>query len=112
MCGICGAIQLGGEPRPILPVDVLDRMTDALTHRGPDERATYASPGVSLGVRRLAIVDVAHGHQPATDESGKVYAIQNGELYNHLEVRRSLDSSHRFSSLCDTELLPHLYEEL
>jgi asparagine synthase (glutamine-hydrolysing) len=88
---------------------VLDRMTDALTHRGPDERGTWLAPGVGLGVRRLAIVDPKHGHQPVTSEDGRVVAIQNGELYNHLELRREL-SGHTFGSSCDTEILPHLYE--
>jgi asparagine synthase (glutamine-hydrolysing) len=84
-------------------------MTDALTHRGPDERGLWRAPGVALGVRRLAIVDPAHGHQPVVSEDGQVVAVQNGELYNHLHLRREL-SGHRFGSDCDTEILPHLYE--
>jgi asparagine synthase (glutamine-hydrolysing) len=88
---------------------VLDRMTDVLAHRGPDERGTWLAPGVGLGVRRLAIVDPAHGHQPVTNEDGSIVAVQNGELYNHLELRREL-SDHRFRSRCDTDVLPHLYE--
>jgi len=112
MCGICGVIQVEGTPRPLLSLDALDRMTDALTHRGPDDRGTYQRPGISLGVRRLSIIDVAGGHQPVVSEDEQVVAIQNGELYNHTEVRRGLaDQGHRFASRCDTEILPHLYEE-
>ena len=90
---------------------VLDRMTDAMTHRGPNDRGTYQADGVALGVRRLSIVDVEGGHQPFSNESGDVWAIQNGELYNHEEVRAALAADgHAFASRCDTEILPHLYE--
>ena len=111
MCGICGVIQLRGEPREVVAPDVLDRMTDAMTHRGPDDRGTYLAPGVALGVRRLSIVDVEGGHQPFANEDGRIWAIQNGELYNHAEVRELLRrDGHSFRSRCDTEVLPHLYE--
>jgi asparagine synthase (glutamine-hydrolysing) len=109
VCGICGVVQLGGRPREVVPGAVLDRMTDALTHRGPDERGVFSAPGIALGVRRLAIVDVAEGQQPVVNEDGSVVAVQNGELYNHLELRREL-SGHRLRSRCDTAVLPHLYE--
>src|SRR5712691_7992858 len=111
MCGICGVIQLGGHPR--LPIDAgtLDTMTDRMVHRGPDERATHLAPGIALGVRRLAIVDIEGGHQPVANEDGRVLAIQNGELYNHLELRERLGSGHRYRSRCDTEILPHVYEQ-
>jgi asparagine synthase (glutamine-hydrolysing) len=112
MCGICGVIQVGGEPREVVPPHVLDRMTDVMTHRGPNDRGTYRSPGVALGVRRLSIVDVEGGHQPVASEDGHVWAVQNGELYNHLDVRSGLErSGHVLKSRCDTEILPHLYEE-
>ena len=111
MCGICGVVQVGGgEPRVVIASDALDRMTDSMTHRGPSDRGTYTAPGVALGVRRLSIVDVEGGHQPVSDESRSLWAIQNGELYNHRDLRREL-SGHRFASDCDTEILPHLYEE-
>jgi asparagine synthase (glutamine-hydrolysing) len=111
VCGICGLIQLGGEPRPLVDNTVLDHMTDVMTHRGPNDRGTFAAPGVALGVRRLSIVDVAGGHQPFANEEGTVWAIQNGELYNHDEIRKALRADgHRFASRCDTEILPHLFE--
>jgi asparagine synthase (glutamine-hydrolysing) len=113
VCGICGAVQLGGEPRTLLAPDVLDRMTDAMEHRGPDDRGTYEAPGVALGVRRLSIVDVAGGHQPVASEDRTVWAVQNGELYNHEALRGELAAGgHRFRSRCDTEVIPHLYEQL
>ncbi len=111
MCGICGVVQVSGEPRRLLAPGVLDRMTDAVTHRGPNDRGTYEADGVALGVRRLSIVDVAGGHQPVTNEDGRVVAVQNGELYNHVDLRRELErEGHRFRSGCDTDILPHLYE--
>ena len=73
-------------------------MTDAMAHRGPNDRGTYVAPGVALGVRRLSIVDVEGGHQPFANESGDVWAIQNGEIYNHAELRASSSA---------TATLPH-----
>ena len=64
-----------------------------MSHRGPDDRGTYLAPGVALGVRRLSIVDVEEGHQPVSNEDGNVWAIQNGELYNHVPVRRQLEAA-------------------
>ena len=113
MCGICGVVQLGGEPRDVIDSAVLLRMTDVMTHRGPDDRGVYEAPGVALGMRRLAIVDVEGGQQPVTNERRDVWAIQNGELYNHQQLRRDLDAGgHRLHTRCDTEVIPHLYEDL
>jgi asparagine synthase (glutamine-hydrolysing) len=110
MCGICGVVQIRGEPRPVVARHVLDRMTDLMSHRGPNDRGTYWEKGIALGVRRLSIVDVAGGHQPVSNEVDRIWAVQNGELYNHVELREQLGCEHRFRSQCDTEILPHLYE--
>ena len=92
--------------------DVLDAMTDAMVHRGPNDRGTRVSPGASIGARRLSIVDIEGGHQPFSNEDKTIWAIQNGELYNHASIRDDLRRrGHRFASRCDTEVLPHLYEE-
>jgi asparagine synthase (glutamine-hydrolysing) len=112
MCGICGVVQLRGEPRPVIAPEGLDLMTDAMTHRGPNDRGTYLADGIAFGVRRLSIVDVEGGHQPVANEDGRIWAVQNGELYNHGEIRRRLgDRGHRFRTRCDTEIIPHLYED-
>jgi asparagine synthase (glutamine-hydrolysing) len=96
----------------VVASDVLDRMTDVMTHRGPNDRGTYSADGIALGVRRLSIVDVDGGHQPIANEQGSVWAIQNGELYNHVEIRdRLARAGHAFETRCDTEILPHLYED-
>jgi asparagine synthase (glutamine-hydrolysing) len=87
-------------------------MTDAMTHRGPNDRGTYAADGIALGVRRLSIVDVEGGHQPFPNEDETIWAVQNGELYNHGEIRERLGGlGHRFRTRCDTEIIPHLYED-
>ena len=65
-------MQVSGEPREPVALEVLDRMTDVMTHRGPDDRGTFVEAGVALGVRRLSIVDVAGGHQPVSSEDGSV----------------------------------------
>jgi asparagine synthase (glutamine-hydrolysing) len=111
MCGICGVIQLNGEPRQVIARAALDRMTDAMTHRGPNDRGTHVADGIAIGVRRLSIVDVAGGHQPVSNEDGTIWAAQNGELYNHEAERFELErDGHQLRSRCDTEILPHLYE--
>lgn len=87
-------------------------MTDAMTHRGPNDRGTYTAEGIALGVRRLSIVDVEGGHQPFGNEDGSIWAVQNGELYNHGDIREQLGArQHRLRTRCDTEILPHLYED-
>jgi len=87
-------------------------MTVALRHRGPDDVGYFASPRASVGVRRLSIVDVAHGRQPMANEDGSVVVAFNGEVYNAGELRCDLLArGHRLQTRCDTEVLPHLYED-
>jgi asparagine synthase (glutamine-hydrolysing) len=112
MCGITGAFRLDGGSTPALARGVLQRMASAIAHRGPDDVGFVAGDGCSLAARRLAIVDVAHGHQPMASESGTVWAAQNGEIYNHERLRRELlVRGHVLRTHCDTEVLPHLYED-
>ena len=83
-----------------------------MTHRGPNDRGIYSADGVALGVRRLSIVDVEGGHQPVTNEDGSIWCVQNGELYNHGDIRAGFGRRHQLRSRCDTEILPHLYEDV
>jgi asparagine synthase (glutamine-hydrolysing) len=110
MCGICGVACRDPERVP-LDAPRLRLMTDALEHRGPDDRGELLAPGIALGVRRLSIIDVAHGHQPIANEDESVWAIQNGEIYNFRELRSELAGRHVLRSQCDTEVIAHLYEE-
>ncbi len=89
-------------------------MIATMRHRGPDDEGlhTDARAGVTIAVRRLAIMDVEGGHQPLSNEDGSVWVAFNGEIYNHLRLREELtDRGHRFSTTSDTEVLVHLYEE-
>jgi asparagine synthase (glutamine-hydrolysing) len=87
-------------------------MADALVHRGPDSEGVFADGPVGLAARRLAIIDLDRGDQPMANEDGSVTVVQNGELYEHRAIQDSLSRrGHRFVSHCDTEVLPHLYEE-
>jgi asparagine synthase (glutamine-hydrolysing) len=109
VCGIAGLVALDGGPVDAGP---LDAMIDALAHRGPDGRGIRVDGPVALANRRLAIVDLAHGEQPMANEDGSVLVVQNGEIYNHDELRRDLGRrGHRFATRCDTEVLVHGYEE-
>ena len=90
-----------------------ERMARALHHRGPDAFGTRSWPEATLVHTRLSIIDVSpRGAQPIANEDGTIWAIVNGEIYNHQEIRRSLKASgHRFNGYSDSEVLPHLYEE-
>ncbi len=105
MCGICGFSGWRSE-------ETLDLMMQRLTHRGPDDNGTHIEPGVSLGATRLEVIDPVGGHQPIGNETGNVWAVLNGEIYNYRELREELQGKgHRFSTHCDTEVLVHLYEQ-
>lgn len=109
MCGICGLASLDGsavDPGP------LAAMTETLRHRGPDSEGSLVDGPVALGMRRLSIIDIAGGDQPIGNEDGTVQVVQNGEIYNHLELRAGLErQGHTFTTRSDTEALVHLYEQ-
>jgi asparagine synthase (glutamine-hydrolysing) len=104
-------VQVRGETRAAFDLATLRSMTSTMRHRGPDDAGYHVDDRVAIGVRRLSIIDVVDGHQPFANERGTVVAAQNGELYNHEAIRRRLEGDgHVFTSRCDTEILPHLYE--
>jgi asparagine synthase (glutamine-hydrolysing) len=104
MCGIAGCI--GGRD-----VATVDRMLDALGHRGPDDRGVHVAGNMVLGHTRLSIVDVAGGHQPILSSDGRKGIIGNGEIYNFRNIRDALADRHVFLTRSDTETILHLYEE-
>jgi asparagine synthase (glutamine-hydrolysing) len=105
MCGIAGIV--GRMDR-----GVLERMLDTLVHRGPDDSGVWIGPEVGIGMRRLAIIDLAGGHQPMTNEDESLRIVFNGEIYNHRSLRKELEGrGHRFKTRSDTEAILHLYEE-
>jgi asparagine synthase (glutamine-hydrolysing) len=109
MCGICGKVLTeSGNVEPAL----VCRMCAALVHRGPDEEGSYHAPGVALGMRRLAIIDLTPGRIPVQNEDGTVTVVFNGEIYNYRALREDLlRRGHRFATETDTEVLVHLYED-
>jgi asparagine synthase (glutamine-hydrolysing) len=110
MCGIAGIFDLTGQRD--VPEGVLENMTRALYHRGPDEEGFLVRPGIGLGSRRLSIVGLADGQQPVYNEDRTVFAVFNGELFDHIERRAELEGrGHRLIKHCDTEIIPHMWEE-
>ena len=108
MCGIAGVATRGSTP----PRELIGAMCDAMRHRGPDGEGLYVEPGVGLGMRRLAVLDLVTGDQPVANESGTVHAVFNGEIYNYRELREELAArGHRFRGTGDSEVIPRLYEE-
>ena len=105
MCGIAGTAGFGDA-------ELVRAMADTIAHRGPDGEGFYSGDQVHLGNRRLAIQDVPGGSQPMASEDGSVVVVYNGEIYNYPELRELvLARGHRLTTHCDTEVLPHLYED-
>ena len=110
MCGIAGIVSF--DPRDRIAPERIARMRDLLAHRGPDGQGVYCDGPVGLGHRRLAIVDIAGGHQPMSNADGDVWVTFNGEIYNHAARRAELEQrGHRYRSCSDTETILHLYQE-
>lgn len=120
MCGITGAVW--SDPRQAIAPGLLTKMTDAISHRGPDDSQTwsetsyrdaYGNPiGVALGFRRLSIIDLAGARQPMSNEDGSVRMVFNGEIYNYQVLRRRLEGrGHTFATDGDGEPILHLYED-
>jgi asparagine synthase (glutamine-hydrolysing) len=110
MCGITGMVR--GSDAPRVDAERLRLMCRSLRHRGPDDEGAHLADGAGLAMRRLAVIDVAAGRQPVTNERGTVHAVFNGEIYNHQSLRKELSQrGHRFASGSDAEVIPHLYEE-
>lgn len=105
MCGICG-FNWKDEA-------LVTKMNDQLIHRGPDQSGVYCADGISLGHRRLSIIDLSeHGRQPMTNEDRSIWLVFNGEIYNFPELRPQLIAKgHRFISDSDSEVIIHAYEE-
>ncbi len=109
MCGIAGFFTTGPSE---LPDTVITRMTDVIQHRGPDDCGYYRDAFVALGHRRLSIVDLSAGRQPMFNENRELCVIFNGEIFNHAEIRPTLErNGHRYVSRSDTETILHAYEE-
>src|ERR1044071_5662033 len=100
MCGIAGFLVTTATPQP---ETTLRRMNDAIAHRGPDDAGVYLYSNDAIGMRRLSIIDLSPGHQPMTNETGNLWIVYNGEIFNHADLRPSLErAGHRYQTRCDT----------
>ena len=107
MCGICG---FTGELEQ--REDVIKKMTEVITHRGPDSDGLYMDDYIAMGFRRLSIIDLETGDQPITNEDGNLILTFNGEIYNYKDLKKELEGAgHRFSTTSDSEVLLHAFEE-
>ena len=115
MCGIVGVYAYAANTLRLDPA-LLDRMTDSLAHRGPDDRGIHFDPErrIGLGHRRLSILDLSPaGHQPMPNDDGSRWIVYNGEVYNHQDIRRDLEPRCvRFRGRSDTESVLRLYESI
>ena len=110
MCGILAILRFDGKNSSR---ELVERMRDAMYHRGPDDAGIYLAPPAALAHRRLSIIDLTGaGRQPMTNEDGSLVIVFNGEIYNYLELKQELEQrGHRFHSTSDTEVILHQYEE-
>jgi asparagine synthase (glutamine-hydrolysing) len=110
MCGICGIVNFNAtEP---VAHDLLEGMTSAQAHRGPDDHGYFLEDNVGLGHRRLSIIDLSGGKQPIFNEDGSVVVVFNGEIYNFADLTADLIArGHQFKTRSDTETIVHAYEE-
>lgn len=107
MCGIAGIV--GTAP---VEENLLKTAAQLLAHRGPDDSSVFTSDNMGFAHARLSIVDLKHGGQPAFNEDKTIAVVFNGEIFNHMELRKSLEQrGHHISNRSDTAVLPHLYEE-
>lgn len=104
MCGIAGCFGTRD-------LNTIDRMLDAMTHRGPNDRGIHAHRSSVFGHTRLSIVDVSGGHQPIMADNGNAGIICNGEIYNFRQLKKKLISKHAFKTKSDSEVALHLYRE-
>lgn len=106
MCGIFGSV---GKNKNI---EEFKRALNSISHRGPDDEGLFSDENITLGFRRLSIIDLSpKGHQPMANENGAIQIIFNGEIYNFQELKKELETKHTFFSGTDTEVLIHGYEE-
>ncbi len=110
MCGICGIYIPGGAGPET--AGLIGHMMHLLEHRGPDDQGMYVDGEVGLGFRRLSIVDLATGRQPISNETGDIWLVFNGEIWNYQSLREELRAcGHRFRTQGDAEVIVHAYEE-
>src|SRR4030095_8425128 len=110
MCGICGRLNFDNQEK--VRTELILSMTRSMAHRGPDSEGYHVEGALGLGHRRLSIIDLSKAPQPLSNETGDVWIVFNGEIYNYPELRNFLvQRNHAFRTQSDTEVIVHLYEE-
>ncbi|KWW17646.1 asparagine synthetase B [Peribacillus simplex] len=113
MCGFVGYIQTYPKAINSNMVDTIKKMNTIITHRGPDDEGYFFDDYVNFGFRRLSIIDIENGNQPLSYENERYWIIFNGEIYNHIELRKELiDGGYEFTTHSDTEVILALYSSL
>src|SRR6185436_1205060 len=103
---MCGIVGIKGNFSSERCLEIVDRMNQALVHRGPDDAGIWAEDGFGFGMRRLSIIDLAGGHQPMHDAAAGTSIVLNGEIYNYRELRERLRrAGHEFATNSDTEVV-------
>ncbi len=109
MCGIVGIANANSRA---VSREIIERMNACIVHRGPDDDGFYIRENVGLAMRRLSIIDIAHGKQPIYNQDKTAWIVFNGEIYNFQELRKDLEKrGHRFYTNSDTEVIVQLYDE-
>ena len=109
MCGIAGCVSTSGAAADPATAAA---MIATVRHRGPDDTGVWADGPAALAAARLSIIDIAGGHQPVSVDGGRITVVQNGEIYNYIELRRELERRGRsFATASDTEVIAALYAE-
>ena len=106
MCGFTGFIDRSKNKK-----EIIEKMNNAIAHRGPDGEGFFVDSTVALGHRRLSIIDLSTGNQPMFNEDKSMVIVFNGEIYNYIELKNELQKKHKFKTKSDTEVLIHGYEE-
>ena len=110
MCGICGVLS---SQNRLVEDNLIKRMLNMISHRGPDDSGIFIDKNIALGIQRLSIIDIQGGHQPIHNEDKTIWIVFNGEIYNYPELRELLQKKgHVFYTETDTECVVHLYEEM
>lgn len=110
MCGFIGCLRAKSNKGNAWIENKWNDMNQVITHRGPDEEGVYVDEYINFGFRRLSIIDIDKGHQPLTYENGRYWIVFNGEIYNHIELRRELiNKGYSFYTNSDTEVITALY---
>jgi asparagine synthase (glutamine-hydrolysing) len=109
VCGICGIAHADERPADR---ELLQAMSSAIGHRGPDSEGSFVDRGIGLAIRRLSIIDVSGGDQPISNEDDSMWIVLNGEIFNYPEMRAELETrGHTFKTKSDTECILHYYED-